>query len=813
MANSLDLNILPIVRIKGQDQPKIPGLIAVTPPRRTARGRSSDNLILYLALTGNAPLAPEQYRSVLTRLTQTYFKTSGSITSAMRVIAESLNKYLLERNLRSSSAGRQGIGLLAQAVLRDGIIYLAHSGPVHTFVITPKEFQHLVDPQGAGRGLGLSRTTTIRYYQAKIDTGDFLIFTDQPPSGWNVHSLGTTPGSGLEYTRRRLLDRAPADLNAVLIQAQTGTGKLRMLRRKAALEDMASPAPVPTEPKTVSPTETVETSTEVTEGTSADFPQKETEPQEDLAILLPATFSEPEPEVAQVETTPEEAIPLSPPAPEEPEGQVEPGRKAEVEAVSSADLSLGQGNRGETVGTTGTSQPQPAQEAPPPRERHPLPRPSLPRISFAPLRRVLIAFTRALDNTFGRISRGLGSILKSILPDESTLSVSPSVLIFIAVAVPVVISTIGGVMYLQRGRAEQHQVYYQQAYQAAQGALAISDPVAARDAWETTIEHLDKAEVYAQTDESQAMRAKAQAELDSLDGIERLDFVPPIVGGLGEEIQISRMVANDNELYMLNAAQGTVMRAVLKGQGYEIDPNFICGPSYGPIIVGPLIDIVALPKGSIQNATVLGMDANGNLLYCIPGEQPLTAPMTPPDINFGSPTALTLNMDDVYILDPPKNAVWIYRNLNFTQQPRLFFGDQIPPMQDVIDIAVNNDDLYMLHADGHVTMCTYTGLAEAPTRCVDPVTYADPRPGRQDGPVIPDALFSQIFFSPPPDPSIYMLDPDNQAIYHFSLRMALQRQFRSANEMPEGLATAFAVGPSRIVFIAIGNEVFHAALP
>jgi hypothetical protein len=168
---------------------------------------------------------------------------------------------------------------------------------------------------------------------------------------------------------------------------------------------------------------------------------------------------------------------------------------------------------------------------------------------------------------------------------------------------------------------------------------------------------------------------------------------------------------------------------------------------------------------------------------------------------------------DLYVLDPPANAVWIYRNINLSQEPRLFFGSQVPFMPDVIDLAVNRNDLYLLHSDGHITTCTYSGLQESPTRCQDPTTYYDSRIGRQNGPIIHDAPFSQILVYTAPRPIHLSVGPSNQAIYHFSLRLTFQRQFRSLTDLGHGEATAFTISPNRTIFIAIGNRVYYADLP
>jgi hypothetical protein len=80
-------------------------------------------------------------------------------------------------------------------------------------------------------------------------------------------------------------------------------------------------------------------------------------------------------------------------------------------------------------------------------------------------------------------------------------------------------------------------------------------------------------------------------------------------------------------------------------------------------------------------------------------------------------------------------------------------------MEDVIDLAVDKSDLYLLHEDGHVTLCTFSELGVSPTRCTDPFPYVDSRPGREGLILIPDSPFTQIHATQPPDPSLYLLEP------------------------------------------------------
>jgi hypothetical protein len=386
---------------------------------------------------------------------------------------------------------------------------------------------------------------------------------------------------------------------------------------------------------------------------------------------------------------------------------------------------------------------------------------------------------------------------------------------FVAVAVPVVVVTVAAMVYFQRGRAAQYEVFFVQAKASAAAAAAKTDPQELRLAWETILAQLDQAEFYQTTNESQALRAQIQGELDRADLIERLDYKPAIIGGLAEDVIITRMLIVGDDLYLLNDTDGVVQRAIFTSEGYRLDPTFQCGPGpYGGHIVGALIDIAPAPKDDDLKATILGVEANGNLLKCIPGELPVASPLQVPDINWGTPRAITTEGNDLYVLDPQMKAVWIYREMDVSQPPRLFFDQQIPEIQDVVDLASNQNDLYLLHADGHLTTCVFSELVTSPTRCQEPAIYTDPRQGRQSGRFIEGALFSEIKFSPPPEPSFYLLDPNTKGINHFSVRLTYNLQYRPAKALPSEQATAFAIDKSsRIAFLAVGNQVFYAAMP
>jgi hypothetical protein len=192
----------------------------------------------------------------------------------------------------------------------------------------------------------------------------------------------------------------------------------------------------------------------------------------------------------------------------------------------------------------------------------------------------------------------------------------------------------------------QYQDYYNMAMVQAAQAHGQTDPAEVRRAWDSTLYYLDLANRYQVTQDSLNLRQEAQTALDNLESIVRLDFSPAIVGGLDRTLQINRMAATNTDLYLLDASHGSVIRATLGSQGYEVDTNFVCGPGqYGTLTVGKLLDIEALQMSNDYNARVMGIDASGTLLYCGFNMQPEAVPLTPPPFGWQGITAFALDTD------------------------------------------------------------------------------------------------------------------------------------------------------------------------
>ncbi len=792
MPNGLDLDILAIHRRGSYTQANLPGLHVAAPPRRLARRRADDILVLFLELKGNSPLTASQQTQLLEGVSKKYYEQRGSVTAAMHAAAGALNHYLLDRNRRSASSGLQSVGLLAMIVTRGDQVFLGQSGPVHAFVVSDAGSQHIYDTSTAGRGLGTTQKTPVRFTHAGMQQGGLLVISPAPPPTWTVATLSDRHKARLEVLHRDLTSQSGPDLKAVICQVQPGTGQVHLLQPRPQKPVSAAASPM-------APGQVTRDHIPAPDRGAATPPRPAMRPEQAPDRPTEAPLEAPIAPVPSIEEGFFEggSVGLTAETPVETVTQV-PALPSSGTAPADIRPPAVSGSRARRRRTTS---PEAVKAV---RARRPV------------LGPILLSASRVLSRGLSAFGQGLRALLARMMPGEGLITLPASVMMTMAIAVPVIFVAIATVVYYDRGLAAQHQVYVNQASQKAAQTIELSEPDDLRRAWASVLDLLDIAAAYGSTPEAEALYEQAQTALDQLEGVSRLAFEEALTTRLTDAVRIGRMVATNEDLYLLNSEDGSILRSWRTGRGYEFDPTFRCGPgAYGSLIVGRLIDLTALPKGNEFNATVLGMDINGNLLYCIPGQSPIAAPLVPPDSNWGNPLAITFDSGSLYILDPQTNAVWMYIGINgaFNDRPRLYFGDDIPPMKDVIDFAANRQDLYLLHEDGHLTTCTFSAVAASPTRCDDPALFVDSRPGRQDTPLIEGARFNQILFNPPPDPSIFLMDTDEEALYHFSVRLTFQRQFRSGASLGDGDVTSFAVSPDRTVFLGVGNRIFYATMP
>jgi len=824
---ALDLTLAPLYRINGQEIASLPGLLALTPPPNAARIRNQDRLLVYLLLTGNAVFSSSEYMQVAQDAANAFYQTTGSTTNALRTAAELVNKTLLDRNMSTSGRGQYANGWLTLAALRDLQCTLSISGPMHIYWFGKDETRHIHEPGTSGKGLGISQNTSIYYGQVGLSAGDRLLLAGRIPNSWES-TLNDPRPSSVDAMRRRLSTLTRDDLNSVLLQATDGTGKINLISTAVEIKEEAKeevkeegtpPLPlisnlphleeVESTPKQFDaapeePAAAPEPSAHYVQPSAYSIPpQQETplpeeKPQADPLASLPRNTAprafpssipraQPKPQTSALEIS----KPIDDPI-ETPVLEVEEKEELPVEE--------------KVVAPQKVTEPEALRE------------PSERTRQMAKMLANGIQATRRLSETLGEKFR---NFLPRLLPNaETTTAPMPSstLMFFMAVLVPLMVVVVLVVVYLRYGVSQQYDAYLAQALENKAQAQALTNPVEQRIAWNNVLDNVKIAESHRETNETVTLRKEANDNLDKLLGITRLQFNAAFSSKPG--INISRMAANETDLFMLNADTGEALRAIPApgGRGFQIDTTFNCRPGvYGSYTVGHLVDILAMPGLNSFNSALLGIDSNGYLLYCAPGTVEQVFPLPTPDTNWGHITAFTLSNGNLYVLDAPSRAVWVYNGKDgtFTDQPYFFFGKQTPT-QDVIDFIISSDDLYMLHGDGHLSVCTYTTIESSTSPCKDPLPLVNPFPAYQDMDLFSTAHFTQLLFAAQPDQSILLLDTDSQGVMRFAPRsLELQNQFRPAadtsNPISSGPASAVTVSPNHVLYLAVDGQVYFAA--
>jgi len=816
---ALDITLIPLYRINGQDNPSLPGLMVQTPPQNAARVRIQDRLAVYLLLTGNATFSSSEYMQIAKDAANVFYGTSGSVTNALRAATDHVNKKLLERNMESSGRGQYANGWLTMAVMRDTQCTFSVSGPMHVYWFGRDETRHIYEPGTSGKGLGMGQNLAIYYSQVSLKAGDRMLFYGRAPTAWES-TLDDAHPSSLDAIRRRLSTVTKEDLNGVLIQATEGTGVMTLLKGNAEIQE---PEPEDEEPvqdvlsklphkqEAESTPEPIDTEAAPFETEAEDFPPlADSTPHivQPSAYAIPPqheeNFDQPPVDNATLTNLPRNSRTREFPASIPRKSQ--PVIKQEAETTDEEDVPAFETNLEEIE----TSIPDKKKEPAPPREPSPQMRKTARVLATG------IQSTRKLSESLGDRLR---NFLPRLLPNTSGGDNNPattSMMFFIAILIPLMVVTLATVVYLRYGRSEQYDAYLRQAQEMRNQAVALTNPVEQRIAWENVLQNLDQAEAHRETTETVTLRQEAIQNIDRLLGITRMQFNAAFSSKPG--IDISRMAANESELFLLNAVTGDVLRAVPTGggRGFELDTSFNCKPGvYGSYTVGPLVDILAFPGLNSLNATMLGIDASGNLLYCGAGKVGQAAPLPLPDTNWGRVTGFFLDNGRLYVLDAPSRAVWVYngRDGTFVDSPYFFFGQQTPT-QDVIDMVVSGDQLYMLHADGRLSTCLY-GTGNSNTQCVDPTQKVNPFPAYHDTDLFGTSHFTQMLFAAPPDQSILLLETDTQTVMRFAPRsFELQNQIRpsagAANPVPAGSVSAVAVSANHVLYLAMDGQVYFA---
>jgi hypothetical protein len=435
------------------------------------------------------------------------------------------------------------------------------------------------------------------------------------------------------------------------------------------------------------------------------------------------------------------------------------------------------------------------------------------------LRLPLTAFNDQVESGAASLHHSLGGAIKKlvarVLPGTvAEVQLPASALLWLAVGVPVLVVILTVAAYIQFGQAREFNYYLDEARAAATVARAAPDAGMGVPHWRRVLEWTRQAaDIRGNHPEVVALEQAAQVFLDGADRVERVNVEAIAAHGFRTDANLVKIIARGSSVYALDEINQSVYRAVLTTSGeYQLDPVFECHRGLvGMQAIEELVDITWLSKPNVVGQdTLLAFDPGGRLLYCTTDGVMAATVLAPPYDGWADPVAIEAFQNRIYILEPDANEIWVYEREDkfFSNPPERYFSESAIDLSRAIDISIVQGTVFILHRDGHMTQCVRREQGDAP-ECSIETRYSDGRPGRADDIRFDglDAPTAMVAYAPPHS-SLYMTDANSPGAYHFSLRLAYQREFRAVDENGEVTASSFAVGSGKDLFFASGNNVY-----
>lgn len=786
---AIDLTVLQQQRISNTSHISIAGVLVEKAAKTTHRHRQEDLFAIQLVTSGSDVLPGKELDELAKKASGIFFHTQGSVTRSIQSVIDELNKDLYLKNTELGLEGDQVYGSINICVIHNEHLFVGQTGDAVVYHIGDNIFETFGEDKIDQSKLGISRRAHVRFYQCAISAGDLLLMSPRSHGSWKSYYLADSHKIPLDQLNRRLQNQMIQDYCVVVIKTSEGNGEVHrgiwpqtdQIDSKVAQE---SPKENRYQPDNENEYEN-ENDGEKVDSKKSDntIPGTrkpaivEADPSDDEGMheLLPGGTS-PDEEFA-------EKVPISE---GQTEGQSEFGVKTKL--VTNSRKSSQEGG-----------------------------------------------FLRALARTWmagktfkAKMRLFADRIRRKIMPDRV---LSPERLkgwqSSVILAFPIVLTTISILLYTNFGKEEQYQSFMDQALERSVAAEQAASNEERKNLWLEVMNFASGAENYKITNESRQLFLRAQSIIDEMDLSTRLEFRPAMTQPFPEEVQVTKITDSTSGIYMLNSASGNVLRVSMNSKGFlEIDPDFNCVPGgYGIVQMGNIVDFVVLPANKM-GYKILAVDENGDLLYCQPGEIPDSKTLTLPKGGWGKITQMIYSEDRLIVIDALANEIYVYessresdvKGIVFSEAPTSFFDAEIPDIGGAIEAVLNQDDLYILHEDGHMTLCQYGYENVRPTECEDPAPYTDNREGSENKKpwIFMGTNFISMTRSALPNPSLFILDRNSQSFFEFSMQLNLEKTYKPQNNpdfpLPDTNPTGFGILIDQQLLVAYSNQIFTTAL-
>ena len=772
---------------------------AFVAPRRAARGRAGDRLFVLVELRGPDPLP---YRDLVDRIEAAYWRTPGTVTSALRAALVIANDWLMDRNLPVEVADRVRAGVSCAVLrVRESEALIAQAGPAAAYVAHHGQVERFPAREVTAPAMGASRGIEVRFSRAALSPGDVLLLCDSATAGRTTDQAVAEAivYTGIQAALQNLEKLAgPDELIGLVVEGAAER------KTKAAIQPpQPSVRPAPSQPQ-------------VPEAPVEERPQPARAP----AIQPPTAEARIEADKARWEQRMEErsaslnrgprigeAEPIKPPEPQvaAPRPQVEAGQPPEAEELHEAEpVTLAQ----RIVALAARLRPQPGVEPETEVELETETVSWRQRLGQSVAELNLGERARAIGGSLraGGIvaARGIATILQRMLPEGAVPSqrgkAADTMLITFAVVIPVLVFVLVAASYKQHSTLESFQSRLSSARNEAAQAATLRDPAAQRARWVSSLEQAQSAlTIFSEDADARKARDDAQRAVDQIDKVVRL--TPTLLWDF-KSAGPHRLAAQGVNLFVLDRGANRVFQLTLNESGDgvaekgEPPTRAYKSQAVNERQVGDLIDLIWMPLGGTRTrSSLLILDSGGLLDYDLAWNLRAVA------LGQGAvPTgarALAAFGGNLYVLDTGGNQLWRYRPQGdgYGGTPDSYFDKPLSDLAGGLDVAIDGS-VYLLLAEGRIRKFfggaeknfAVAGLNEPLKK---PVALAVDAEARQS--------------------AVYVVEAGR--VVQFNPDGAFIRQFRAAGDAFDALQDLVVDERSERMFVMSGGKLYVTHIP
>jgi hypothetical protein len=169
-----------------------PGALVEAAPKKVARGREADTLFVLTAPASKSSAPAAFYEQLARSVAQRYFNSTGSVTSGLRDVFNTLNYQLGEKNRQEGNGYEAN---LLCAVLRGNDLIIGRVGAVAALVLSNGEMrsfpEDLQDSQAFNLdALGALPMPNVKMMQCQISAGTRVVFGDASLTQMDYGQIG-----------------------------------------------------------------------------------------------------------------------------------------------------------------------------------------------------------------------------------------------------------------------------------------------------------------------------------------------------------------------------------------------------------------------------------------------------------------------------------------------------------------------------------------------------------------------------------------------------------------------------------------------